>query len=135
MLMGSLQERLCWVARNCFMWLLSPACITSSMWKVPGSLESSVMTMDRSGSLVERKIPPMITEQGENCLCRSGQTSRTTQTIQMSPCAGPSAGACAVQREGHKAGHSCEFSAEVSSVLNSPFALYSPWTGFFYLRT
>lgn len=52
MLMGSLQERVRCTALNCFIWLLSPACITSSMWKVPGSLESTVMTMDKSGSLV-----------------------------------------------------------------------------------
>lgn len=69
--MGSLQDRVCCKALNCFTWLLSPACITSFMWKVPGSLESTIMTTDKSGSLAERHTPSTRTERTEreeNCL-------------------------------------------------------------------
>lgn len=94
MLMGSLQDRVCCTALNCFIWLLSPACITSSMWKVPGSLESMVMTTDKLGSLAERKMPSTITEQGENCLdrctvVRANPQDSLTRPLQMRPCASP----------------------------------------------
>ena len=136
MLMGSSQERVRCTALNCFIWLLSPACITSSMWKVPGSLESTVMTTDKSGSLVGRKIPSTIMEQGESCLdrctlVRANFQNSLTRSLQMRPCAGPSARTCVVQLRGRKAGHGCEVSAKTPAVPNSPFALYSPWTGFF----
>lgn len=94
MLMGSLQDRVCCTALSCFTWLLSPACITSSMWKVPGSLESHMMTMDRSGSLAERKIPSTTTEQGEKCpdrhtLVRANLWASLTCSFHRSP-VGPS---------------------------------------------
>jgi len=136
-LMGSSQDRVCCTALNCFIWLLSPACITSSMRKVPGSLESTVMTTDKSGSLAERKISSAITKQGENCLdrhtlVRANLPDSLSCSLQMRPCAGPaSARACVVQWRGHKAGHSCEVAAETPDVPNSPFTLYSSWTGFF----
>lgn len=95
MLMGSLQDRVCCTALSCFTWLLSPACITSSMWKVPGSLESHMMTMDKSGSLAERKIPSTITEQGEKCpdrhtLVRANLWASLTWSLQTRPPVGPS---------------------------------------------
>lgn len=108
MLMGSLQERVRCMALNCFIWLLSPACITSSMWKVPGSLESTVMTTDKSGSLAEIKISSAIMETGENCLdrrilVRANLQDSLTRSLQNRPCTGPSsARACAVQLRGHK---------------------------------
>lgn len=140
MLMGSLQDRLCCTALSCFTWLLSPACITSSMWKVPGSLESHMMTMDKSGSLAERKIPSTITEQGEKrpdrlTLLRANLWASLTGSLHVRPPVALLQQTCVVQLRGHKAGHGCEVRAKTPHVPNSPFALYSPWTGFFYLRT
>lgn len=94
MLMGSLQDRVCCTALSCFTWLLSPACITSSMWKVPGSLESHMMTMDKSGSLAERKTPSTITERGEKCpdrltLLRANLWASLTGSLQMKPPVAP----------------------------------------------
>lgn len=90
MLMGSLQDRVCCKALNCFMWLLSPACITSSMWKVPGSLESTIMTTDKSGSLAKRHTPSTRTEREENCLnnhmpVRANFQDSLTCSLQMRP--------------------------------------------------
>lgn len=64
MLMGSLLDRVCWMSRNCFIWLLSPACNTSLIWNVPGSLASKVITADSSGSLTPRKIQSAMVESG-----------------------------------------------------------------------
>lgn len=136
MLMGSLQDRVCCTALSCFTWLVSPACITSSMWKVPGSLESHMMTMDKSGSLAERKIPSTTTEQWEKCparctLVRANLWASLTCSLQMRLSVAPSLAKPVLCSWGHKAGHGWEVSAKTLDVPNSPFALYSPWTGFF----
>lgn len=76
-------------------------------------------------------------EQGENCLdrrtlVRVNFQDSLTRSLHMRPRAGPpSARACVGQLGGHKAGHGCEVSAKTPDVPNSPFALYSPRTGFF----